>query len=227
MSRSIALSAAFLVSVMCAAADVRAQTVEVAPFVGLGFGGSLVSPALDEAFSIKSGVTYGVTVDLPIAPMWRFEALYSRQESRIDGAGAGLSLGLDVERYMVGVQEEKAWREVRFIGTFLAGATRFVPSGYDSEFWFSVALGLGVKTFPTKRMGTATRETPATSAKKRTGRARQHIETVPVIHYEDPCLAPEPGSGVRVPAVPAMTPCWSAPRTVARSSRRRVWAGFP
>jgi hypothetical protein len=153
MSRSIALSAAFLVAVMCAAADVRAQTVEVAPFVGLGFGGSLMSPALDEAFSIKSGMTYGVTVDLPIAPMWRFEVLYSRQESRIDGADARVSLGLDVERYMVGVQEEKAWSDVRFIGTFLAGATRFVPSGYDSEFWFSVALGLGVKTFPTKRIG--------------------------------------------------------------------------
>jgi hypothetical protein len=147
------MSSAFLVAVLCAATDLRAQTVEVAPFVGLGFGGSLVSPALGEAFAIKSGVTYGVTVDLPIAPTWRFEVLYSRQESRIDGAGAGVSLGLDVERYMVGVQEEKTWNDVRFIGTLLAGATRFVPAGYDSEFWFSVALGLGVKTFPTKRIG--------------------------------------------------------------------------
>ena len=151
MSRSIALTSAFLVSVMCAAADVRAQTVEVAPFVGLGFGGSLESPALGEAFSIKSGMTYGVTVDLPIVPLWRFELLYSRQESRI--AGAGVSLELDVERYMAGVQEEKVWNDVRFIGTFLTGATRFVPSGYDSEFSFSLALGLGVKTFPTKRIG--------------------------------------------------------------------------
>jgi hypothetical protein len=153
MTRSIALSSAFLVAVMCAAADVRAQTVEVAPFVGLGFGGPLVLPAIDEAFSIRSGVTYGVTVDVPIAPVWRFEALYSRQESRASSASAGVSLGLDVERYRAGVQEEEAWRDVRFFGTFLAGATRFVPSGYDSEIWFSIAVGLGVKTFPTNRIG--------------------------------------------------------------------------
>ena len=75
MRRAIALSSAFLVAVMCAVADVRAQTVEVAPFVGIGFGGSLASPVLDEAFSIKSGANDGVTVEVPVGPpVWRFEA---------------------------------------------------------------------------------------------------------------------------------------------------------
>lgn len=153
MKRSLAVLRFLLVGVLCAGAEVHAQTVEIAPFVGWGFGGSLVSPILDQDRPIDSGITYGGAADIAIAPTWRFEAFYSRQESHVDGPDHGSRLGLTVERYMAGAQEEHAAGRIRVFGTFLAGVTRVVPSGFDSETRFSVGIGLGVKTYLARHVG--------------------------------------------------------------------------
>jgi hypothetical protein len=144
MKRVLVWSSACLVAALLAGADVHAQTVEVTAFGGYGFGGSLLSPVLDREVPIEGGVVYGGIADVTITPRWQFEALYSRQESRIEGASPGVHLGLDVERYMAGVREHEVWGRVRLFGTFLVGATRFVPSGFESETWFTLGIGLGV-----------------------------------------------------------------------------------
>jgi hypothetical protein len=131
----------------------QAQSVEVAPFIGYGFGGSLVSIGYGQSASINSGMAFGGTVDVAISENWRFEALYSRQNSAVAGTGTGVRIGLHVERYLAGFQEEKAWGRVRAFGTGLVGATRFVPNGYDSETYFTAGLTLGVKTRPAGHVG--------------------------------------------------------------------------
>jgi hypothetical protein len=77
---------------------------------------------------------------------WRVEALVSRQESRVEGGAPGSHINVALERYMAGIQEEKARGGLRALGTLLVGATRFAPSGFESDIWFTIGVGLGVKT---------------------------------------------------------------------------------
>jgi hypothetical protein len=146
MTRRLALGHALLLAALLVCGTAQAQPVEIAPFVGYGFGGALVSTSLGRTFPVNSGIAFGGTVDIAIAETWRFEALYSRQDSDIGAPGSSARIGLHVERYLAGFQEEKAWGKVRAFGTILAGATRFAPSGYDSETFFTAGLTLGIKT---------------------------------------------------------------------------------
>jgi hypothetical protein len=131
-------------------------TVQIAPFAGYHFGGSVWSEPLDRKYSFKSGLDYGGTLDIALGESWRFELLYLRQETSLESAGvAGPSFDITVERYMVGLEEEKGEGSVKVFGVLLAGATRFVPAFADagSEIYFSAGLSLGVKSFFTKNVG--------------------------------------------------------------------------
>jgi hypothetical protein len=131
-------------------------TVQLAPFAGYHFGGSVWSETLDREYSFKSGLDYGGSIDISMGPSWRFELLYLRQETSLEGAGVtGPSFDITVERYMVGIEEEKGEGSVKVFGVLLAGATRFVPAFADagSEVYFSAGLSLGVKSFFTRNIG--------------------------------------------------------------------------
>jgi hypothetical protein len=126
--------------------------VELAPFVGVQFGGSFESVGSGREFSLGTGLAYGGTANIEVYPSWRVELLYSRQEAELSSRDEGF--GLKVERYMAGIQEEKGDR-VRFFGVFLMGLTRFAPGldGYDSDELFTLGLSLGLKTMLTPRIG--------------------------------------------------------------------------
>lgn len=130
--------------------------IQIAPFVGYQFGGSIFSETFDRKFSFKSGLSWGGTVDFAIGETWRVEAYYSRQDTDLHSAGlADASLDVKVERLMVGIQEEKGEGSVKFFGTFLIGATRYTPANgsLSSDTRFSAALGLGIKSFFTPNIG--------------------------------------------------------------------------
>jgi hypothetical protein len=65
-------------------------------------------------------------------------------ESRSFDAAAVFDVAL--ERYLLGIQEEKGDEHVRWFGTFWLGATRFVPglSAFGSETKFTGAVGGGL-----------------------------------------------------------------------------------
>src|SRR5262245_2781314 len=121
--------------------------VQIAPFAGLQFGGS-VQGASGRKASFSAGLDYGVMVDFRVADSWYVEAMYSRQESELTG-----SFEATVERYMAGVVEERDYDRTKFFGVALLGGTRFVPgfSGYGSSALFTIGLGLGVKHFVSDR----------------------------------------------------------------------------
>ncbi len=56
---------------------------------------------------------------------------------------------------MVGFMEEKGEGSVKYFGSLLLGATRYVPGTgeFSGSTHFSGALGLGVKTFFSKNVG--------------------------------------------------------------------------
>jgi len=123
--------------------------VEVAPFLGFQYGGSLATPSGRNA-AIDVGLQYGATLDVAIAPSWSVELLFARQESELASAPR---LGVAVERYMAGAREEKEVGRARFLGVALLGLTRLVPHGLGADERFTLALGLGLRWPLTKHLG--------------------------------------------------------------------------
>ena len=146
MRRLRPLTAVLFFAVMGLGAEAGAQTAEIAAFGGYGFGGALTEPVTGRDVPIEGGLVYGGTFSKAIAETWRVEALFSRQESRLAAEWPNPSVDVAMERYMGGIQEERSRGSLRAFGTFLIGATRFVRYGFDSETWFTVGLGLGIKT---------------------------------------------------------------------------------
>ena len=144
-----------LTALLCCVRGAAAEDIEVAPFVGVQYGGWFDSAASGRAVSLGTGLLYGGTVDIPLIPNWRAELLYSRQETELTAGSGGPAFGLTVERYMAGIQEEKVADWGRFFGVFLVGLTRFSPGlgGYDADERFTLGLSLGVKTSLSERFG--------------------------------------------------------------------------
>jgi hypothetical protein len=133
----------------------NAGDVELAPFIGLQYGGGYVSTS-GVPHSFDESLDYGATLDLALAPTWRLELLYSRQETKLEPPAGAPTFPQVVERYMVGIQEEpETDGPFRFFGVALLGATRLVPglAGVDSELRFAVGLSLGTKVPASSRFG--------------------------------------------------------------------------
>jgi len=127
--------------------------VQLAPFGGLQYGGHVESLDLQSVYDFDSGFVYGGTLDLSLGEAFRFEMLYSRQTTQLS-AGTLPSFDIGLERYMVGIQEEKG-EKTRYFGTALFGVTRFAPKQDVLESLTKPALGfaLGAKFMPAKNVG--------------------------------------------------------------------------
>lgn len=131
------------------AASAGAGDLEIAPFFGLQYGGSLGTPSGRTA-AIDVGLQYGATLDVAIAPRWSVELLFARQQTE---AATSPRIGLAVERYLAGVREEKEVGRGRFHGVALLGLTRIVPDGLSADERFTVGLGLGFRWPLARRLG--------------------------------------------------------------------------
>ncbi len=130
--------------------------VQITPFVGYQFGGSIQSEVLEQKYSFNSAMNYGGSIDFAIGQTWRLELYYGRQPTRLSAGIAEVAdFDVTIERYMVGLMEEKGEGNVKFFGALLFGATRFVPagSGFSSVTRPGAGLGLGVKSFFSKNVG--------------------------------------------------------------------------
>jgi hypothetical protein len=154
MSRIPALTVLVIALALACAAEARSQTVELSAFGGLGFGGELIATPGYESVPLQAGVLYGGAVNVEFVPRWRFEALMMRQESKVRGPLTGTYVGVDVDRYLVGVlSQERLSPRFDIFGEFVLGATRFEPAGYESELWFTLGVAAGVKTFVARNIG--------------------------------------------------------------------------
>lgn len=135
------------------AADSLGQGTEIAGFGGLAFGGALVDPVTLAGVDVDAGFLFGAAVSGPVSVSWRIEALFSNEETRTAGPQPGTRIGVSVQRFLGGIQEEAPWGHTRAFGTFLIGATRFAPDGASAQTWFTLGLGLGVKMPLAPRVG--------------------------------------------------------------------------
>ena len=163
MNRFACIAVLLIGAIPLGAPDALAQgrsndtpSIQIAPFVGYQFGGSIFSTTFDRKFSFKSALEWGGAVDIAIGETWRVEAYYSRQDTQLESAGlADAAFDVKIERLMVGLQEEKGEGSVKFFGTILLGATRYTPANtsLSGDTRFSAGLGLGVKSFFTPNVG--------------------------------------------------------------------------
>ena len=125
--------------------------VALEPFVGFQYAGAFHSEATGRRVEIGIGLQYGANLDIPFEEnRWGIDLLFARQESELEDAPR---LGIAVERYMVGVREEKGDGGFRFRGNFYLGATRFVLDGLGSDVRFTGAIGLGASFALSPRFG--------------------------------------------------------------------------
>jgi hypothetical protein len=142
-------------------ASARAQDrpVEIAPFAGIQFGGSVQSQP--GRLEIEPDLNYGVIVDVRVRKDATIQMLYGRQDTTLEFVSSNLFFprrvraGLAVEYYHLGGAVEFGEGRLRPYFSLTVGATRFDPKVEDvgSEWRFSIGSGLGVKTWMSPRFG--------------------------------------------------------------------------
>jgi opacity protein-like surface antigen len=153
----VLVACCLVAAALLVAPNASAQSVQIAPLAGYGFGGRFFSDALDLEFKLKDSFDYGGALDLAVGKTWRLEFLYSRRDSELQAQGLpGFNLDLQVERFFVGLQEEVSpENRTRPFGTLLLGVTRFKPGfeGVAADDRFTVGVNLGFKSWLNKNFG--------------------------------------------------------------------------
>lgn len=147
--------------VLAGATNGEAQGLQLTPIGGWGVGGSVSEPASGPSRSLRGAFLFGGALDVRLSQshgasidQWNLELFHSRQASELSLGESG-AVEVTVERYLLGLQEEKGDERFRWFGTFFLGATRFVPElpGYDAELRVTGGLGLGSKSFFGEHLG--------------------------------------------------------------------------
>jgi len=154
MSRRALCAALVWAMMLCAAQNASAQTVELTAFGGLAFGGELIATPGYESMPLQAGPLYGGAFNVEFLPRWRFEGLVMRQESKVPGPVNGTYVDVNVDRYMGAIlSHEPLSPRWDIFGEFMLGATRYLPRGYESEWWFTLGVAAGVKTYVARNVG--------------------------------------------------------------------------
>ena len=154
MSRRALCAALVWAMMLCAARSASAQTVELTAFGGLAFGGELIATPGYESMPLQAGPLYGGAFNVEFLPRWRFEGLVMRQESKVPGPVNGTYIDVNVDRYMGAIlSHEPLSPRWDIFGEFMLGATRYLPRGYESEWWFTLGVAAGVKTYVARNVG--------------------------------------------------------------------------
>lgn len=141
------------------AAVAQDRRVEISPFGGIQFGGSVLSRP--GQLEIEPDLVYGVILDVRVRPDATIQMLYGRQDTTLDFLSNDpffprhVRAGLAVEYYHLGGAVEFGEGRFRPYFALTVGATRFDPKVEDvgSEWRFSIGSGLGVKTYLSPRFG--------------------------------------------------------------------------
>ena len=140
-------------------AHAQGRRVEILPFGGIQFGGSVLSRP--GQLEIEPDVAYGVIVDVRVRPDATIQMLYGRQDTTLDFLSNDpffprhVRVGLAVEYYHLGGAVEFGEGRLRPYFALTVGATRFDPKVEDvgSEWRFSIGTGVGFKTYLSPRFG--------------------------------------------------------------------------
>jgi len=146
MSRKLVLCLALLVTVGSVAA--HAGGLEITPFGGYAVGGDFEGPVFDS--ELESSSTYGLMIDIPVAPDLQLELFASHQGTELVASGfnpLGSLSDIDVEYFHIGLLQDFDHGNVEPYYVFSLGITQLNPTGFETESQPSVGFGGGVKLF--------------------------------------------------------------------------------
>lgn len=132
--------------------------MELTPFAGFRFGGNFEDNTTGLDLDVDEGESFGVILDVRTTHETEYELFYSVQQTELQGEGlfAGKPLfDLDIHYLHVGGTYLFPGRRGRPFVSGGLGLTYFSPDrpGMDSEVYFSLSLGGGMKIPVSKRVG--------------------------------------------------------------------------
>ncbi len=137
---------------------IKGQGVELTPFVGYQFGGSM--KFIEGKLKIDDNLNYGLTMDIPLQGVASLEMYWSHMESQASWnpySGYGIlfpdtAMNMSVDYFQIGMlkQTDIGTGIVKGFGVFTLGATYFnvKETGIRDVWQFSITLGGGIKVFP-------------------------------------------------------------------------------
>lgn len=131
--------------------------VEIAPFVGYMFGGSV--NFYEGKYKVSDGMDYGISLIVPVQTIMDVEINYTRMDSEgrfIANAGfSDIRTDMSTNYFQVGVLKALSLSNpnIKPFGSFSAGVTWFDMADYDNRVLFSITAGLGAKIMFTERIG--------------------------------------------------------------------------
>ena len=136
------------------------QGVELVPFAGYMFGGSV--DYYEGKLKIENGMDYGISVMIPVQYLVDVEINYTRMDSKASFSPyfgypnlSYVETTVATNYFQVGAISKlyRSDSKVTPFGSFSLGATWFTSSDFNDVWRFSMALGLGVKIMFSERIG--------------------------------------------------------------------------
>ena len=132
--------------------------VEIVPFVGYMFGGSV--NFYEGKYKVTDGMDYGVSLIIPVRDVMDVEINYTRMDSEGKftphaGFGGADPTNMSTNYFQIGTLKAISLNnpKVTPFGSFSLGVTWFDMADYDSRVLFSITAGLGAKIMLTERIG--------------------------------------------------------------------------
>jgi len=152
MKKTLLVSILVILS-SAAAAPVKAQRIEITPFVGYQFGGELdVITDVTTTHDLDQSPTWGLMLDVDITGNEQVEFYYSSQGTDLN-RGVEPAVGVTIDHFQIGALHQYSPHKPinPYIGITL-GASRFEING-DSDTRFSGSLTGGVKMIVSDHLG--------------------------------------------------------------------------
>lgn len=133
-----------------------AAGLQIAPFYGYRFGGSLTNAQTGESLEVDAAPSVGATMSVPLPKRGEFiEFLYSYQDSELNQRLQNATIGVRTEEWQLGLNREFPSDDDR-LKPFLVGLLGVTNIDFShnlgSESLFSMGLGGGIKYFPAKNV---------------------------------------------------------------------------
>jgi len=153
---SLRVALATTIAIVTGAVPLAAQSVEVAPFGGVRFGGGFFEATTGRPIDTDGAPAVGVTVDVPLSAGLQFEAAFSHQRATLfvpgQPFGPAARVPFTVDHWQAGGLQEYEYGRARPFVTGVLGLTRYAGYG-DSEVRFTAGAGGGIKLFPVPHIG--------------------------------------------------------------------------
>jgi hypothetical protein len=152
---AILIAAALALTTTTAAA----QTVEITPFGGYRFGGSIGEVSTGPVVDDDGGPSFGVVVDVVFGTLTdglKVEGVFSHEEADLK-VRTGIfdppsSVRAQVDQLLVGGNRDLTDGRARPFLSGLLGLTRYAVPG-DTEVRFAIGVGTGLKVYATRNIG--------------------------------------------------------------------------